>query len=132
MRERLKQVIQEPLDTDPVTTRIRHSAADISLVILAICELIAVLYWAQEVFIPIVLSILISYALEPLVRLLTRIWIPRIVASGLVVLALTGALGYGVYAFSDDVARLLAEIPDAAVKLRQSIRNDEPGTMQQV
>jgi len=132
MRERLKQVFQESDDTRAATTHIRHSAADISLVILAICGLMAILYWAQEVFIPIVLSILISYALEPLVRGLTRVWIPRIVASGLVVLSLTGALAYGAYAFSDDAARLLSEIPEAAVKLRQTLRSDEPGAMQQV
>jgi predicted PurR-regulated permease PerM len=131
MRERLKQVFQEP-DNAGATTHIRRSAADISLVILAVCGLMAVLYWAQEVFIPIVLSILISYALEPLVRGLTRLWIPRIVASGLVVVALTAALAYGVYAFSDDAARLLSEIPEAAVQLRQSLRSDEPGAIQQV
>lgn len=132
MRERLKQVFQAPADPDVATTRIRYSTADISLVILAVCGLMAVLYWAQEVFIPIVLSVLISYALEPLVRGLTRIWVPRLIASGLVVIAFTGALAYGAYAFSDDVARLVAEIPEAAVQLRQTLRSDEPGAMQQV
>jgi predicted PurR-regulated permease PerM len=132
MRERLKQVFQAPGDPDAATTRIGHSAADISLVILATCGLMAVLYWAQEVFIPIVLSVLISYALEPLVRGLTKMWVPRLIASGLVVIAFTGALAYSAYAFSDDVARLVAEIPEAAAQLRQTLRNDEPGAMQQV
>ena len=44
-----------------------------------------VLHWAQEVFIPIVLSILISYALEPIVVWLTRIWLPRVLPPRLVV-----------------------------------------------
>ncbi|MBI3050558.1 MAG: hypothetical protein HYY76_19885 [Acidobacteria bacterium] len=35
---------------------------DRPLVVLAVCAAMAVLYWAQEVFIPIVLSILISDA----------------------------------------------------------------------
>jgi predicted PurR-regulated permease PerM len=132
MRERLKKVFPVPDDRDVATASFNYSVADISLVILATCGLMAVLYWAQEVFIPIVLSILISYALEPVVRGLTRIWVPRLIASGLVVLAFTGALLYGGYAFSDDVGRLVAELPEAAAKLRESLRSDEPGTIQQV
>lgn len=63
MREHLKQVFQAPAGPDVTTTRIRHSASEISLVVLATCGVMAILYWAQEVFIPIVLSVLISYAL---------------------------------------------------------------------
>jgi predicted PurR-regulated permease PerM len=132
MRERLKQFFQAPAQTGAETTTTRHSAADVSLAILASCAVMAVLYWAQEVFIPIVLAVLISYALEPLVRSLTRIWIPRLIASALVVVALAGTLAYGAYAFSDDVARLVAEVPEAAAKLRQTLQNDQRGAMQQV
>ena len=132
MQERLKQFFQAPAQPDAETTTTRYSAADVSLAILASCAVMAVLYWAQEVFIPIVLAVLISYALEPMVRSLTRIWIPRLIASGLIVVALAGMLAYGVYAFSDDAARVVAELPEAATQLRQTLRNDERGAMQQV
>ena len=134
MRERLKHVF--PASDDPdrevATTRFKYPVADIALVILSTCGLMAVLYWAQEVFIPIVLSVLISYALEPLVRGLTRIWVPRLLASVLVVLAFAGALLYAGYAFSDDAARLVAEVPQAAAKLREALESGERGTIQQV
>ena len=132
MRERLKHVFPADDDREVATTRFRSPVADIALVILATCGLMAVLYWAQEVFIPIVLSVLLSYALEPLVRGLTRIWIPRLLASGLVVVAFAGALLYVGYAFADDAGRLVAELPEAAARLRESVRSDEPGTIQQV
>ena len=131
MRDRLKHSVQGP--DDPVA---KHPSprpvSEIALVVLAVCGGMAVLYWAREVFIPIVLGILLSYALEPLVRGLTHIRIPRLIASGLVVVGVAGMLGYGVYAFSDDAAQILGEIPDAAVQLRQSLRREQSETIAQV
>jgi predicted PurR-regulated permease PerM len=132
MRERIKQIVQAPGQPDAEATTTRYSTYQTSLVILASCAVMAILYWAQEVFIPIVLGILVSYALEPLVRALTRIWIPRVLASALVVTSLAGAIAYAAYSFSDDAAQLVAEIPDAATQLRQTLRREQPGAIQQV
>jgi predicted PurR-regulated permease PerM len=132
MRERIKQILQAPGQPDAEATTTRYSTYQMSLVILASCAVMAILYWAQEVFIPIVLGILVSYALEPLVRALTRIWIPRVLASALVVTSLAGAIAYAAYSFSDDAAQLVAEIPDAATQLRQTLRREQPGAIQQV
>ena len=111
----------------------RHtSTADAALVVLAASASMAVLYWAQEVFIPIVLSILVSYALEPVVRGLTRIHVPRLLASGLVILLLGGSIVYGAYALSDDAAAIVAEIPEAAAKMRERLQHGKSGAMQQV
>ena len=44
-----------------------------ALVVVAVCAAMYVLHWAQEVFIPIVLSVLISLALEPIVQFLIRL-----------------------------------------------------------
>jgi predicted PurR-regulated permease PerM len=132
MRERIKQIVQAPGQPDAEATTTRYSTYQMSLVILASCAVMAILYWAQEVFIPIVLGILVSYALEPLVRALTRIWIPRVLASALVVTSLAGAIAYAAYSFSDDAAQLVAEIPDAATQLRQTLRREQPGAIQQV
>ena len=85
----------------------------------------AVLYWARAVFIPIVLSVLISYALEPLVRALIRIRLPRIVASAAVVATLAGTLGYTVYTLSDDASAIVAGLPDVASRLRQALRRGQ-------
>ena len=52
------------------TTPIDVNARSAALTIIAVAAGMGVLYWAREVFIPIVLSVLISYALEPIVELL--------------------------------------------------------------
>jgi predicted PurR-regulated permease PerM len=106
----------------------------LALYVIAACAATAVLYWAQLVFIPIVLSILISFALEPLVRSMTRIRVPRVAASAAAVAMLTGVLGYAGYALSDDASAIVAAVPEAATKLRQAVRREqrEDGAIQQV
>src|SRR4051794_29601028 len=51
---------------------------------------VAALYFAREVLIPITLAVLLSFALAPLVDLLRRVRIPRLVA---VLLSVALALG---------------------------------------
>ena len=116
--------------TAPVDVSIRS----VALTVLAAAAAMYVLNWAREVFIPIVLSILISYALEPVVAWMMRMRLPRIAASALVVAIVTGTFSYGMYALTDDAAEIVAQVPDAAQKLRRALRrtSGEPSTIQQV
>ena len=100
------------------------SVRSVALTVIAVAATMYLLHWAREAFIPIVLSILISYALEPMVSLLTRIHLHRILAAGLVVMMTGGALGYGVYALSDDAASIVAQLPEAAQRLRRTMQRD--------
>jgi len=109
------------------------SVHSVALTILAFAATMYLLHWAQEAFIPIILSILISYALEPLVVMLTRVRLPRLIAAGLVVAMCGGVLAYGMYSLSDDVAAIVAELPETAQRLRQSMQRDRgPGPIEQV
>ena len=47
---------------------------------------VAILYFAREIFVPIALAVLLSFALAPLVRILQRLKLPR-------TLAVMGAVG---------------------------------------
>jgi predicted PurR-regulated permease PerM len=94
-----------------------------------------VLNWAQEAFIPIVVGVLISYALEPVVAWLTRLKLPRTLASAVAVLSLTGSFATVGYVLSDDAVAVVAELPEAAVKLRNELRQMRsrgPSTLEQV
>ena len=97
----LKTIVHRapPADVEPAPA-VDPGAGRIALYVLAASAAMAVLHWAQAVFIPIVLSILISYALDPIVRAIMRVRIPRAAASFLVV----------------------ATLPEAATKLRQAMR----------
>jgi len=119
----------EPETTAPIDVKLRS----VALVVIASAAAIALLHWASEVFIPIVLSVLISYALEPAVVTLMRVRLPRVVAAALVMLLFTGGLAYSGYALSDDAAVMVAAVPEAAAKLRMTLRrNTSSGTIQQV
>jgi predicted PurR-regulated permease PerM len=120
-------------ETPSMPAETRVSIRSVALTVLAFAAGMYLLHWAQEAFIPIVLSILISYSLEPIVTLMTRVRVPRIVAAGLVVLMTGGVLGYGIYSLSDDVTALVAQVPDAAQRLRRMMdRDSSPGPIEQV
>jgi predicted PurR-regulated permease PerM len=110
------------------------SVRSVSLTIIAICAAMYVLHWAQEVFIPIVLSILISYALEPIVVFLMRTRMPRALASALVVGSLTLSFVYTGYSLADEATAVVAELPAAATKLRMTLRRErtEESALEQV
>jgi len=78
---------------------------------------VAALYFAREVLVPITLAILLSFVLAPLVALLRRTGLPRVpavvmavlVALG-VLLLLGGVIGTQVASLADDVPRYAATI----------------------
>src|SRR4029453_6026845 len=76
----------EPETTAPIDVKLRS----VALVVMASAAAIALLYWAREVFIPIVLSVLISYALEPVVVTFMRLRVPRVISAAVVMLLFTG------------------------------------------
>src|SRR5688500_17806188 len=135
MAERIRQIAHHTPPPPPDTTPESNiSVRSVALTLIAMGVTMYVLHWAQEVFIPIVLSILISYALEPVVAWMTRNRLPRAAAAFVVVTLVTGLLGYGVYSLSDDGAAIVAKLPVAARQFRAIMARDRnnPGAIQQV
>jgi predicted PurR-regulated permease PerM len=135
MPERVHELIRRARDPEPETTApIDVKLRSVALVVIAAASAIGLLFWAREVFIPIVLSVLVSYALEPAVALLIRINLPRVLAAAVVIVLFTGSLLYAGYALSDDAMAMVAAAPQAATKLRVALRDGkaEGGTIQQV
>jgi len=129
--ERLRRIPEpEPQTTAPIDVKLRS----VALVVIAAASAVALLHWAREVFIPIVLSVLISYALQPIVTLLMRARMPRVIAAALVMILFTGGVLYSGYALSDDAVAMVAAVPTAAAKLRVAMRRNDsaPGTIEQV
>src|SRR5688572_1606787 len=136
MSTRIRNVLPRTSPSpDEANSPVDISVRSVALTVLAASAAMAVLYWARSVFIPIVLSLLVSIALDPIVRRLMRLRLPRMAASAVVVALTVGAIGYTGYALSDDAAAIVAELPEAATRLRQIVRREqrEPGgTIQQV
>lgn len=98
-----------------------------ALVVLAVIAVFAALHWAQAVFIPLVLGVLISYALNPLVSALARISIPRALGAALVLTLALGGIVLAAQGLRDDVSALLEQLPVAAKKLERSLRTQMNG-----
>lgn len=93
-----------------------------SLIVLATLGSIYMLHWAKPVLIPLLLGLLLSYALAPLVNRLERLHLPRALGAGLVTLGLLGGLGATGWILSDDAVGFIESMPAAAQKIRQSAR----------
>lgn len=98
----------ERIDSDVVVVAaVRPSAGTTSLRILAAGAVILFLYYASGVVITLLLSILLSYFLDPAVELMERTGLPRTLAATVIVLVLIVgllAVGYAVWARTSDFA----------------------------
>ena len=87
---------------------------NVSLVVLAILASLFVLHWAKAVFIPVMLSVLFSYALSPPVNWMELKRVPRWLSSALLLLAIVGSMGLGAYSLRLEAAQLVEALPAAA------------------
>ena len=102
-----------------------HMPVDIrsmSLVLLATLAGLFVLNWAKAVFIPIMLSVLFSYAFSPVINWLEVRRVPRWLGSAVLLLSILGGLGTTAYALSDEAAAMIESLPVAAQKFRNAVR----------
>lgn len=101
------------------------------LTILAVLAVTAAMRLAQEVLIPIVVSILIVYALDPVVKLFTRIGLGRAAASAVVMLLILSAVGSTAYSLRIQALTVLDEMPEGARRMRALIaaNTDRAGPM---
>lgn len=97
---------------------------NVSLVILAILASLFVLQWARAVFIPIMLSVLFSYAFSPLINWMEPRRVPRWLSSAVLLLGILGALGSGAYLLRLEAAQLIEALPAAAQKLGLALRSN--------
>ena len=108
-------------ETPPVIIQMPVDVRNLALTVIAVLAIVLVLQLMQSVLIPIVLGILISYALSPLVKGLSRIYVPRVLGAFLALSLLVGLLGFGVWAFSDDAMAIVRDVPTTARSIRAKI-----------
>ena len=81
-----------PPEAAAIRTRAPRSISmSAALTLLAFLAAVLMLQYAQAMIIPIVLGVLISYALEPAVNLLARLHLPRALGAAIVLLAVVTA-----------------------------------------
>lgn len=107
----------------------------VAISVVAIVILVAALYLARAFLVPLLIGILVSYALRPVVDALGRLHVPRALAAAVVVAGLAGATSWMVYSLGDEATALIEKLPEAARKLRQDMkltRSSAPSALQNV
>src|SRR5262245_3936747 len=98
--------------------RTEEPAGNGALILLAIFAAIFILEWAQAVFIPLVMALIVAYALGPLVDRLERVAIPRAVSAAVLLLAFVGGLGAAAWSLRDEAMSLVDTLPEAVEKMQ--------------
>ena len=98
-----------------------------SLTIMATIAVVFALEWAQSFLIPLVLGIFISYTLNPLVGWLERIYIPRLIGTTLVMLALLFGVSQAVYSLRGEFQSIVEHLPTATNHLTRVIIRTQQG-----
>jgi predicted PurR-regulated permease PerM len=122
-------------DVDPVVVDVPTDPRTVTLIVLATIAVVVMLQYAQSILIPLVLGILIAYALEPFVTWLARIKMPRSLGAAVVLVLLVGGLGAAAYSLSDEVMQIVGQVPQAAQRIQQRVRahgRNGNGALQQV
>ncbi len=100
---------------------------NIPLILLSLIATIFLLRWAQAVFIPLVLGLVLSYALAPVVDRLERLSIPRSLSAAVLLLALVVGVGMAALSLRDEAVNLIDTLPDAVQKIQRSVRRELAG-----
>ena len=120
----LEPPIGETAPLVPIPVDMRNAA----VTLLAVIATVFLLQYAQSVFIPLVLGLLMSYALDPAVTKLQKLRIPRAVGAGLMILTLVGAGGAMLYQLRAQATQIIQQLPEGARRLRQSVAREQRGT----
>ena len=120
-------VVESP-EPDRVLLHMPVDVRSASLVVLAVLASVFALRWAAAVFIPLMVSLLLTYALAPLVDRLERWRVSRWIGAAAILLGIGGAFGWTGYSLAGSAAELVDSLPVAAQKLRLAMRTSSRPT----
>jgi len=119
-----------PADPDDPSHALLHMPVNVrsaTLVLLAVLLTVATLKWAAAFFIPVMIGLLLSFALSPIVDALQRVRVPRALSAGVLIFGLLFTAGAGLYSLADDVNSMVDSLPSAAARLRDKMRQQLSG-----
>lgn len=119
--------------SDPATDNL-PSDSSVSGIILATVASVFALYSAQRFFIPLVLGLILACTLNPLVRFLERLKVPRLIGTTVVMATLLCGMAAATSSLRTQVEKILDQVPDAAAKLSAALHDlaNQPNPLLQV
>jgi predicted PurR-regulated permease PerM len=112
--ERSGSTAVDPSLVDFPASRPPLAARNLPLLVLATLACIAFLSWAQSLLIPLMLGIVVSYALTPLVAWIEALRIPRSIATVIVMTGVIGGICVSAYSLRGQVQTIIDQVPEAA------------------
>jgi predicted PurR-regulated permease PerM len=112
----------------PGPSRRRRDPASLGIGVLASIAVVAALYLSRGFLVPLLIGILVSYALGPIVDWLQARHVPRAVGAAVVIGILVVGLSWGLYSLQDIGTSMIDKLPDAAHKVRQYVRDTIGGS----
>jgi len=129
-----------PDETEAEPERLHlHMPVDVRNLALAVIAVILSLYalqWAKAVVIPLLLGVMLSYALSPAIDRMERWRVPRAASAGLLLTAILTGFGTIGWSVSDDADALIETLPEVAQKLRKALQkpgeSTKPSTLEKM
>ncbi len=120
--------------SDTPTADLSSDSRGMAAIIVATVATVFALSSAQKFFIPLVFGLILACTLNPLVRFLERLKIPRLVGTALVMAALLCGMAAATLSLRTQVEKILDQIPEAAAKLSATLRDlaSQPNPMVKV
>jgi len=118
---RAKPVDEEPqhvLAAGPVRAVAVRSFMLIGLFLLVLFHTLRV---ARDLFLPLTLAFFLSFLLSPLLRLLKRAHISEALGAALLLVALVGGVGLGLYSLITPATEWLAKAPDSITRIQSKL-----------
>ncbi|OFW16885.1 MAG: hypothetical protein A3H27_10200 [Acidobacteria bacterium RIFCSPLOWO2_02_FULL_59_13] len=103
------------------------TAIEISQIVLAVAAGLLLLHWSKSFFAPLLLGILVSYALRLPVNVLARKRLPRALAAALMLSIAMFVTASVAYSLRGDMLELVEQLPEAASRIRSAVQ-DNPWT----
>jgi predicted PurR-regulated permease PerM len=95
---------------------------NLMLALLTVFVAVFMLRWASAFFIPLLIGVMISYALSPLVTFMQNWRIPRAIGAAVIMIGVLGGIGTLTYSLRDQATAAIQSLPAAAQKFRQTLR----------
>ena len=112
----------------PLVVKMPLDVRSTALSVMAAVACLGTLYVGAPLLVPIVLATIVAYALDPLVRGLERVAVPRWLSAALVILTCIAGLGTMAYQLSDVTADAINRLPDFTDRLRRELRTLRTGS----
>jgi predicted PurR-regulated permease PerM len=107
----------------PVPFPVPLDVRSVALTGIFLLAVIYTLYFARSFIIPLVVVLLLDSLFSPVVRRFKRAGLPDGITAALIVLALVGTLGWGLYRLSGPAADWVSRAPESLKKVESKLRD---------